>query len=188
MCGSGGIPIIGDLFGGGGKAPSVSPRPIKPPAVRPDLTNFSSFTPSGMTAPGFLGLSPEMTSIQRRAAIATGGVAGEGSGFRDPLAFQYYKDLLLGDLLDTKGNIKEGASFLPIERQFLEQVMGESLREDSPASFLSAVLRGTGAEFPKEKKPKSPPINMGYRFRPAYEALPADIRRMQKQSRLEDVL
>ena len=51
--------------------------------------------PTAMNQPQTLGLHPSMVAPQRRAAIATGGVAGGAGTFRDQSAQDFYKNIFL---------------------------------------------------------------------------------------------
>lgn len=129
-------------FGGGKESPKAPADP-KPPAgvgAEPDLSKFE--VPGETNAPGFMGLSSQMTPLQQRSAITTGGVSGDASQFRDPAALDYYKNIIMRDVLSPEGTVKEGASVLPIERQYLQQVMGKTPQSDSVESFLTQLVRG----------------------------------------------
>src|SRR3990167_5814967 len=109
--------------GGGGRAEPPAPAPVAgPPGPSPDMTSFSR--PTGMDAPAFLGMSSQMTPIQQRSSIATKGTSGEESAFRDPATQEYYKNLVLRDVVGDGGTVRPGASILPIERQYLSSVYG----------------------------------------------------------------
>lgn len=145
---------VAGAFGGGPKQPKAprTPEPQAPP-VPPgppeDMMSFGDVRPGALPdAPNFLrqgsgGLSPEMNPQQQRATIATRGVGGESSAYRDPATLDYYKNLALYTLTEPGGGVPEGLSPLPIERQFVNQVIGEPARTDTTESFLSALLRGT---------------------------------------------
>lgn len=139
----GGAGAVGSIFGGHGRAPSPEAAPVQGPpatgAAAPDQTSF--VRPAGAAAPTFLGLSSQMTPIQQRAAIATGAVGGQQSSFRDPAAAAYYKNLVLNDLVGQGGAVKPGAQILPVERQYVSQVLNQQPRAETPESFLSAVMR-----------------------------------------------
>lgn len=144
----GAVSSIGGLFGGGGKQsqlPAFSPAPgPQAPAVTPDQTKFDS--PGQLAAvPAYLQLSSGMTPVQQRTALATGAVSGESGAFRDQTAQNYYRDLALSSLVGPGGQAIEGGTGGPtdVERRFVEQVLGETIRQPTTASFLSALLRGT---------------------------------------------
>lgn len=135
----------------GPKAPP-SPEPTAPPVPAgpaPDLMQFGMRPGALPEAPNFLkqgsgGISSQMTPQQQRSSIATRGVSGESSAYRDPATLDYYKNLALYTLTDPTGSAA-GFEPLPIERQFVSQVLGEPPRTGSTESFLSALLRGTEA-------------------------------------------
>lgn len=132
------------------KLPEAAAPPV-PAGPPPDMMSFGGVRPGElMDAPNFLmqgsgGLNPQMTPQQQRAAIATRGVAGESSAYRDPATLDYYKNLALHSLTDPSGSVPEGIKPLPIEEQFVSQVLGEPPRAGSTESFLSALIRGTAA-------------------------------------------
>lgn len=129
-------------FGGGGQRAAEPPQPAPvagPPGPPPDQTSFSR--PAGMDAPAFLGMNSQMTPIQQRASIATRAVSGDESAFRDPATQEYYKNLVLRDVVGDGGTVRPGASILPSEKQYLSSVMGRQPNTDTPESFLSALLR-----------------------------------------------
>ncbi len=81
--------------------------------------------PDAIEEPGTMGFSPIMTVLQRRAAIATGGVAGTDSTFRDDNAQEYYINLLLRSIIGEDGAIiGDFTDILPIELQYMRQVLG----------------------------------------------------------------
>ncbi len=92
-------------------------------------------------APSYLGLSPQMNSIQKRTAIATGGLSGNDPRFRDEETFNYYKNLVLNSVG------KENSDPTAIETQFLSEVFsrlgkpGDTSRE----GFLSSLSRAKGS-------------------------------------------
>ena len=139
----GGAGSLGSIFGGGGRQNTPEPAPVQGPpatgAAAPDQTSF--VRPAGAAAPSFLGLSSQMTPVQQRAAIATGAVGGQQSSFRDPATAAYYKNLVLNDLVGEGGGVKPGAQILPVEQQYVSQVLNQQPRADTPESFLSAVMR-----------------------------------------------
>lgn len=82
-------------------------------------------------APGFLKLSAGMTPLQKRAAIAAGATNSSSGVYTDPATKQYYKELALS----TQGE------FLPIEKQYAENVLGQKVNTGTPESFYSALMR-----------------------------------------------
>lgn len=135
-----GTAIIGGIaqkqFGGGagGGAPAPAPTPV-PKGPAPDLATFER--PEAMMASPTLGMSSSMTPLQQRTAIATQGVAGTGGAS----AQEYYKNLAMRSMVGEGGEAT--GEFLPIEQQYVEQVLGQNINKpDSTASFLSALMRG----------------------------------------------
>lgn len=98
---------------GGGPASDDTPvvaetiLPTPAPAPKP-------FRLGDVPMPGFLNLSPAMSNLQRRAAIATGGVSGTGA-YTSPDARRYYASLLEQDRPDI-------GSLLPVERQYASRL------------------------------------------------------------------
>lgn len=121
--------------GGGGDGPQA-PKP------QPDQTSFQR--PKTLDgAPNYLmtagGLNSAMTPVQQRSQIATQASSGEDSAYRDPEVLEYYRKLAMHSLTNNKGQAM--GDVLPIEREYLDRVLGQSPRNDSTASFLSALLR-----------------------------------------------
>ena len=116
-----------------------------PPA---DRTNFANVRPSSPpSGPGFIqgagGLNPGMTDIQRRSNIASQATQGEASAYRDPATLDYYRNLAIHSMTDPSGAVRTDSIVLPIERQYLTEILGEQPRDESVASFLSALLRSS---------------------------------------------
>lgn len=131
---------ISGFVGGGGGSPQVAPQaPPKPKGPPKDLTKFSRPGEIGQ-APSFLQLSSGMTPLQQRAAIATYGVSGNESKYRDPAVVDYYRNLVLSDVVGAGGTVKPGGSYLPIEKEYLTQ-LGQTPQNESTESFLSALTR-----------------------------------------------
>ena len=132
------------LFGGGGQR-GFDTQPNPPPvpsgkATEPDKTEFD--VPGAIDAPGFLQLGSSMTPIQQRSKIATYGVSGDAGAYRDPATIEFYKNLVTRDLVDpSTRKVRAGAQVLPVERQFVTDVLGQSPRADTADSFLSALYR-----------------------------------------------
>lgn len=119
------------------------PQIAAPPA---DRTSFGDVRPSQVpSGPGFImgsgGLNPGMTDIQRRSSVASQATQGESSAYRDPATMDYYRNLALHSMTDPSGAVRADASVLPIERQYLTDILGQQPRDESVASFLSALLR-----------------------------------------------
>lgn len=77
-----------------------------------------------MEAPMFLGLSRSMTPLQKRSALATYALNSESGAFRDPLALEFYKNLVTRDFVDDQGQMRPDAYLLPIEEQYATQILG----------------------------------------------------------------
>ena len=126
-----------DTGGGGGSKPKPTPVPSGP-ATKPDIKNFSSYLGTGSSqAPQ--GINFGGTSTQQRSQIATGGTAGNAGVYNTPEVQRFYRDLAIRTMTDEGGN--PTGSPLPVERQYLQQVFGQTPRNESTASFLSALLR-----------------------------------------------
>ena len=130
----------------GPKAPKTSPTP-----------QLASGTPADKSAAQLAGLRPQdqanspnflestgfkaLTPLQQRATIATQATQGDsryaGGEVRD-----YYRNLVQRTLVDDSGGISDYSAVLPVERQYASQTLGQTPREQSTESFLSAVLRG----------------------------------------------
>ena len=133
----GGFTKRGGRSSGGMPAGQAPPVPAGPPA---DLTTFQR--PSSLEpAPNFLQLVAGMSPLQQRSKIATYGTSGENSAFRDPATVSYYRNLVLTDLVGPEGTVKPGASYLPVEKQYLTEALGQPPRNESTESFLSALMR-----------------------------------------------
>lgn len=122
------------------KTPTITP-PSVPPGPAADLTKegiLGQRPGSAPAAPNFLSFSPDMTNLQKRAAIATFGSQGNDGKYADSATKDYYKNLLLSDYGD-KG-LAGGA--LPVEYQYATNVLGVKPRENTAESLISAILRG----------------------------------------------
>ena len=113
----------------------------KAPQQPKDQDSFKRQTLDG--APNYLmtsgGLNSAMTPVQQRAQIATQGTSGEASAYRDPEVIDYYRRLAVNSLTDKSG--RASGDVLPIEREYLQHVLGQVPRNESTQSFLSALLR-----------------------------------------------
>lgn len=125
------------------KSPSGDslPKIAAPPA---DRSNFANVRPSAPpSGPGFIqgGLSSGMTDIQRRSSIASQATQGESGAYRDPAVLDYYRNLAMHSMTDPSGAVRSDSIVLPIERQYITDILGQQPRDESVASFLSALLR-----------------------------------------------
>lgn len=132
-------------------APKKPKKPKLPsgPEIAPDRGSFGDVRPQEVpTGPQFLqgsgNLVEGMTDLQRRTAIATRATSGESSAYRDPKTEEYYRNLALYSLTGPDGKPVQNAQVLPVERQYLTQVLGLEPRNQSIGSFLSALLRAGG--------------------------------------------
>ncbi len=132
--------LMGGGRGGGGGTQVLQPRGPKEPKGPPaDLTKFQRPL-QPMEAPAFLEMSGQMSPLQQRSQIATYGSSADDSRYRDPATLDYYRSLVLSDLVGSGGGVNPGAEPLPIERQFVTN-LGQTPRADTTESFLSALLR-----------------------------------------------
>ena len=90
--------------------------------------------PQPLTRPGAMGIPqglhvPQyMNPLQQRSYIATQGTEGQGA-YREPGAQQYWTNLAMRDMLGAGGEVIPGQNMLPIELQYMRNVMGM----DAPA-------------------------------------------------------
>lgn len=130
--------VKGLVGSGGPKAPAIAP-PAVPAGPAPDLTSqgiLGQKPAAAPTAPAWLGISNQMTPLQRRAKIATLGSQGSDARYADSAAKDYYKNLLLTDYTGPGYNV------LPQEFQYAENVLGVKPRERTAESLISAIMRG----------------------------------------------
>lgn len=116
---------------------------VRPSAPSPDLTGeqLAGERPGdGAQAPGFLGLSPQMTGLQQRTAIATGGTSGDDPKYKDPATVEYYRNLALTDLVGPSGDILGQPT--GVERQYAQRLGYDERGGSTTESFLSSLLRG----------------------------------------------
>lgn len=139
--GSSPLKFVGKALGLAPKKPKKPRGPAGPP---PDLTpeqiaqRKSTLARIG-AAPVFLGLSEEMTPLQKRAAIATQGVSGDVGG-TDKETLKYYRQLLYDTLVNQQGQLAGPSEILPVEYEYLRRA-GVDPRRGSTASFISALER-----------------------------------------------
>lgn len=123
---------VGDALGAGQISPGNAER------IRESVALFSR--PAEATAPVSLGLSGSMSPLQQRAAIATGAVASNNPAFRDTSARDYYRNLLQRSFVNDDGSLRDINELLPIEGQYLQQVLGAQ-----PPSTTQALLQAIAA-------------------------------------------
>ena len=153
ISGIGGGPVgvgLGALVGAL-TAPKKPKRPKVPggPEAAPDRSSFGDVRPETVpSGPNFLqgpgNLVEGMTDLQKRTSIATRATSGEASAYRDPKTQEYYRNLALYSMTGPDGKPVQNAQVLPVERQYLTQVLGMEPRSQSVESFLSALLRAGG--------------------------------------------
>jgi len=108
------------------------------PAGNP-ISRATAFARPGMIGiPSGLDLSPGMSSLQQRTAIATNALYGDNSVYRSDEAKDYYKNLLNRDLIGNDGKIGDMGQLMPIESQYLQQVLGLSY-QPTTTSLLNAI-------------------------------------------------
>ena len=127
---------------GGGQMQTPAPTPgPEAPSLKAPPGSFAGPDQAALAVvpPGLQGLDPS----QQRSRVATLGSQGGGVGgqYSTDAAMSYYKNLVLSDLVGGGGPIKQGADFLPVERQFITNKLGKQTYDDSPAAYLDALLR-----------------------------------------------
>ncbi len=108
-----------------------------------DLTGqqlAQSAPPGGGDAPAFLGLSPQMTGLQQRTAIATGGTTGGDPKYNDPATVDYYRNLAFRDFLGPGGDVLGQPT--GVERQYTQGLGYDERGGNTTESFLNSLLRG----------------------------------------------
>ena len=125
-------------FGGKKTAAPPLPAPVAPgPAA--DLSKESILDQAGgqlnLSAPKWAGITDDMTSLQKRAKIASFGTSGD-SRYSDTSVRDLYKNLALSDY--KAGNYDP----LGVEYQYAENVLNAKPRERTAESLISAILRG----------------------------------------------
>lgn len=136
-----GIASAVGALGGGQKQQSYSPPVVTQdiPTIEPEKTSFDY--PDEGKPPQFLQMSGSLTPLQARSMIATYGVSNEGSQWRDPETVSYYKNLALRSFVDPNTKAALDDAPLPIEEQYLTQVLGQTPRSPGTSGFLNALLR-----------------------------------------------
>lgn len=122
----------------------ASPSPFENPGNAPSLpvapplpTSFAR--PQDMDAPPTFKFGPNLTSLQKRAQLATYGSQGNDPQYRSGEAANYYKNQLMRDLIDDQGNLADFSKVLPVEERYLKQ-MGYDFKPDT-LSLLQALSR-----------------------------------------------
>lgn len=127
------------LLGGKSKTKTPTIPPIAGPAgPAPDPTSFTK--PGAQARPPLLSYGMGLTPIQERAAITTGALQGQ-SMYRDPQAIDYYKNLAQRSFIKDDSTYADYGDVLPIEKQFIEQILGQQIRTPSTQGFLAALMR-----------------------------------------------
>lgn len=111
-----------------------------------DIAGLSGEYPSGYKAPGYLGLAPNSTNAQQRAAIASMALSSDDPRYRDPETLGYYRKLTLEATPDSSGNIPiTGAEQQYLSQGYgskLPQVTGNSVNRNAFASSVERLYRG----------------------------------------------
>lgn len=129
------VPAIGETPGG--EAYQIEPTPVSSPG--PSVQRTPGYKrPEQIQPPSTLDLSGDMTPLQQRAAIATYGTQGSASQYRDAPAADYYRNLLQRNLITPEGELAGYESVLPIEHQYLQQVLGLTY-DPTTASLIDAL-------------------------------------------------
>lgn len=124
-------------------------------------TNLQYSRPDALNEPSNLGLNPEMVDLQRRASIASRGIAGNEGTFRDQSAQDYYKNLFLRSFINDKGGAGQFNDILPIELQYMRQVMGLDTGYDSESIMRAMGFPGQSVNVPQPGAPGATP-NSGF--------------------------
>lgn len=111
----------------GGSKKSSAPAPNIGPAP------FTPTRPGASSRPSSLGDLSGLDSTQERSALATRGTQGGGLGQDEQ---SYYLNLLQRNIIDESGNVGSTESFLPVERQYLNQA---GYASDNGMNFLKSV-------------------------------------------------
>jgi len=81
-----------------------------------------------------------MTPLQSRTKIASGALQGQGE-YLAPDMQDYYRDVAFYSLLDPQGSPAANDAIVPIERQYVKNVLGRGTG-DTVETFLQALMRG----------------------------------------------
>ncbi|MCB7127954.1 MAG: hypothetical protein J3T61_00245 [Candidatus Brocadiales bacterium] len=131
---TGNDPIGRGVSRGGGR----DVRDGVPQRIISAITGPRTFTrPLALSAPSSFGFNGQ-SSLQQRAAIATGALNADDPVFRSEEAFNYFRNLLQRDLIDDQGGLADFSTVLPIESQFLAQSRGLQFGQDTQ-SLLEAI-------------------------------------------------
>jgi|TARA_R110002020_G_scaffold84472_4_gene209232 hypothetical protein len=109
----------GDDIIAGARAPAPTISRFAQPAGGPQFTR-----PGGIATPGFYNFNPDISDLQRRSLVATLGASGDDPRYRGQEARDYYKNILQRSFIDDAGKLSDISGLLPIEKQFLEQILG----------------------------------------------------------------
>ncbi len=99
--------------------------------------------PEAMQESGSFGFQSTMDDLQKRAMMATAGVAGTEGRFRDQGAQDYYKNLFMRNFINDQGQPGEFGDILPIELQYMQQVLGID-----PGNSTSSLMSAFGLGHP----------------------------------------
>ena len=112
----------------------TSQAPDTQPQAAAAAPSFAA--PPELTAPSGLGLEG-LSPLQRRSLIASHGLSGQGR-FRDSATRRYYRNLLQRGLVSDSGALGDYGDVLPIEQQYLRDVMGLTF-QPNVKSLLDAL-------------------------------------------------
>lgn len=123
---------------GGGVKQSDGPkgRPAGGPPGPPKDLNRKQLLASKQPVdiPAFLGMGVNMTPLQQRTQIASGGTSSEDPRYRDPTTMGAYNQLLLNNYPNSLEDLQ------PIERQYIREVGGNP-QSETTEGYLSALRR-----------------------------------------------
>jgi hypothetical protein len=123
---------VGGDNGPGNSSQGGPPRPPQAQGPKP-------FTrPQERGGPSFLSLHPAMSNLQRRAAIATFATQGMDNRYRDNDTKDYWRNLIERALITDTGDLAEFGNVLPIELQYIQQVLGKG-SPNSTQALLEAI-------------------------------------------------
>lgn len=134
----------GGAYGGGARSPNVGPesrggKSMQGMSGQRAAREQSFARPPAPMTPESLGLGlGGLTPLQMRSKIATQAVAGWGGEFRSPQAVDFYTTLLQRHLIGESGELAGLDTLLPIDMQFLAQIMGIENPADT-AALLTAL-------------------------------------------------
>lgn len=137
-------------FGKSGPSPQgADKQPIEPePEPVPEPVIPMLERPAPVRIPAFLGIQNAMTPVQARSRIATFGVGGEGGSFRDPVAQDVLRNFIERAALTDEGEFVPDARLLPVETQYLRDVMGLDVQPTTPLEDIIRFWQGVPVPGP----------------------------------------